>query len=60
VLPCPWHERDSRSLVERHGLPVHTPPPDSAEYLMEKWGLTAEQVGDGSPFDRSALEPALA
>jgi glyoxylase-like metal-dependent hydrolase (beta-lactamase superfamily II) len=49
VLTCPWHERDSRGLVERLGLPVYTPLPDTAEYIMEKWGLTAEQVGDGSP-----------
>jgi glyoxylase-like metal-dependent hydrolase (beta-lactamase superfamily II) len=49
VLTNPWHERDSRDLVERLGLPVYTPLPDSAEYLMEKCGLTAEQVGDGSP-----------
>jgi glyoxylase-like metal-dependent hydrolase (beta-lactamase superfamily II) len=49
VLTCPWHERDSRRLVERLGLPVYTPLPDTAEYLMETWGLTAEQVGDGSP-----------
>ena len=50
VLTNPWHERDSRDLVERLGLPVYTPLPDTAEYLMEKWGLTAEQVGDGSPM----------
>jgi glyoxylase-like metal-dependent hydrolase (beta-lactamase superfamily II) len=49
VLTAPWHERDSRGLVERLGLPVYTALPDSAEYLMEKWGLTAEQVGEGSP-----------
>jgi glyoxylase-like metal-dependent hydrolase (beta-lactamase superfamily II) len=49
VLTCPWHERDSRGLVERLGLPVYTPLPDTAEYLMEKWDLTAEQVGEGSP-----------
>jgi len=49
VLTCPWHERDSRGLVERLGVPVYTPLPDTAEYLMEKWGLTAEQVGEGSP-----------
>ena len=49
VLTNPWHERDSRDLVERLGLPVYTPLPDTAEYIMEKWGLTAEQVGDGSP-----------
>ena len=49
VLTNPWHERDSRDLVERLGLPVYTPLPDTAQYIMEKWGLTAEQVGDGSP-----------
>jgi glyoxylase-like metal-dependent hydrolase (beta-lactamase superfamily II) len=49
VLTCPWHERDSRGLVERLAVPVYTPLPDTAEYLMEKWGLTAEQVGEGSP-----------
>jgi glyoxylase-like metal-dependent hydrolase (beta-lactamase superfamily II) len=49
VLTCPWHERDARGLVERLGVPVYTPPPDTAEYLMEKWDLTAEQVGEGSP-----------
>jgi glyoxylase-like metal-dependent hydrolase (beta-lactamase superfamily II) len=49
VLTCPWHERDARGLVERLGVPVYTPLPDTAEYLMEKWNLTAEQVGEGSP-----------
>jgi glyoxylase-like metal-dependent hydrolase (beta-lactamase superfamily II) len=49
VLTCPWHERDSRGLVERFGVPVYTPLPDTAEDLMRKWGLTAEQAGDGSP-----------
>ena len=38
VLTCPWHERDSRGLVERLGLPVYTPLPDSAEYLMREMG----------------------
>jgi len=28
VLTCPWHERDTRNLVERFGIPVFTPPPD--------------------------------
>jgi glyoxylase-like metal-dependent hydrolase (beta-lactamase superfamily II) len=28
VLTSPWHERDTRSLVERLGAPVFTPPPD--------------------------------
>jgi glyoxylase-like metal-dependent hydrolase (beta-lactamase superfamily II) len=49
VLTAPWHERDAQSLVERLGVPVYTPLPDTAEYLMQKYGVTAEQAGDGSP-----------
>jgi glyoxylase-like metal-dependent hydrolase (beta-lactamase superfamily II) len=49
VLTAPWHERDSEGLVERLGAPVYSPPPDSAEYLMQTYGITAEQAGDGSP-----------
>jgi glyoxylase-like metal-dependent hydrolase (beta-lactamase superfamily II) len=49
VLTAPWHERDSESLVERLGAPVYTPLPDSAQFLMDTYGLTAEQAGDGSP-----------
>ena len=49
VLTAPWHERDTRSLVERLGVPVYTPLPDTAEYLMQTYGVTAEQAGDGSP-----------
>ena len=49
VLTAPWHERDTQSLVERLGVPVYTPLPDSAEYLMRTYGITAEQAGDGSP-----------
>jgi glyoxylase-like metal-dependent hydrolase (beta-lactamase superfamily II) len=49
VLTAPWHEREAQSLVERLGAPVYTPLPDSAEYLMQEYGITAEQAGDGSP-----------
>ena len=49
VLTAPWHERDTQSLVERLGVPVYAPPPDTAEDLMHKFGITAEQAGDGSP-----------
>jgi glyoxylase-like metal-dependent hydrolase (beta-lactamase superfamily II) len=49
VLTAPWHERDAQGLVERLGVPVYTPLPDTAEDLMRMWGLTAEQAGDGSP-----------
>jgi glyoxylase-like metal-dependent hydrolase (beta-lactamase superfamily II) len=49
VLTAPWHERDAQSLVERLGVPVYTPLPDTAEDLMRMYGITAEQAGDGSP-----------
>ena len=49
VLTAPWHERDAESLVERLGAPVYTPLPDSAQSLMDTYGLTAEQAGEGSP-----------
>ncbi len=49
VLTAPWHERDTQSLVERLGVPVFTPLPDTAEHLMQTYGLTAEQAVDGSP-----------
>jgi glyoxylase-like metal-dependent hydrolase (beta-lactamase superfamily II) len=49
VLTCPWHERSSREIVERLDPPVYTPRPDTAVYLMERYGITAEQAGDGSP-----------
>ena len=49
VLTAPWHERDAQRLVERLGVPVFTPLPDTAQDLMRMYGLTAEQAGDGSP-----------
>ena len=49
VLTAPWHERDAQRLVGRLGLPVFTPLPDTAQYLMDTYGITAEQAGDGSP-----------
>ena len=49
VLTAPWHERDSESLVQRLGMPVYTPLPDSAQFLMDTYGITAEQAGEGSP-----------
>jgi glyoxylase-like metal-dependent hydrolase (beta-lactamase superfamily II) len=49
VLTAPWHERDTQSLVERLGVPVFVPPPDTADDLVRKYGITPEQAGDGSP-----------
>jgi glyoxylase-like metal-dependent hydrolase (beta-lactamase superfamily II) len=48
VLTAPWHERDAQGLVARLDVPVYTPLPDTAEHLMQTYGLTAEQAGDGS------------
>jgi glyoxylase-like metal-dependent hydrolase (beta-lactamase superfamily II) len=47
VLTAPWHERDAQSLVERLGAPVYTPPPDTADDLVRKYGLAPEQIPEG-------------
>ena len=49
VLTAPWHERGTQSLVERLGVPVFVPPPDTADDLVRKYGITPEQAGGGSP-----------
>ena len=40
VLTAPYHERDARGL----GLPVHTPPADTWEDWVEKFGVDPDQV----------------
>src|SRR5690348_14696892 len=40
VLTAPYHERDARGL----GLPVHTPPADTWEDWVEKFGVDRDQV----------------
>jgi hypothetical protein len=40
VLTAPCHERDARGL----GLPVHTPPADTWQDWVEKFGVDPEQV----------------
>jgi glyoxylase-like metal-dependent hydrolase (beta-lactamase superfamily II) len=49
VLTAPWHERETRSLVERLGAPVFVPPPDTQADLVEKYGASPEQAAGGSP-----------
>ena len=49
VLTAPWHERDTRTLMERLHAPVYAPRPDTAQDLIDKYSITAEQAGDGSP-----------
>jgi len=58
VLTNPWHERDTRTRVERLGAPVRVPPPDTQEDLMQKSGVTAGQAAGGSP-DVEGLRPLL-
>ncbi len=48
VLTAPWHERATQSLVERLGVPVFVPPPDTADDLVRKYGITPEQAGGGA------------
>jgi hypothetical protein len=40
VLTAPYHERDARGL----GLPVHTPPADTWQDWVEKFGVDPDQV----------------
>ena len=47
VLTAPWHERDTQSLVERLGVPVFTPPADTADDLVRKYGISPEQIPNG-------------
>lgn len=49
VLTAPWHERDAQALVEHLNAAVFAPPPDTAQDLIDKYAITAEQAGDGSP-----------
>jgi hypothetical protein len=49
VLTAPWHERDARALVERLDATLFAPPPDTARDVIDKYGITAERAGDGSP-----------
>ena len=40
VLTAPYHERDARKI----GLPVHTPPADTWQDWVEKFGVDPDQV----------------
>src|SRR5262249_25145944 len=43
VLTAPWHERDAQSLVERLGVPIYAPRPDTAEDLKRMFDFTAPE-----------------
>ncbi len=55
VLTAPWHDRDTQSLVERLGVPVFVLPPDTADDLVRKYGITPEQAAGRSPDVASLL-----
>lgn len=44
VLTAPWHERDAERLVERLDAPVFTPPADTADDLVRKYGIERDEV----------------
>jgi glyoxylase-like metal-dependent hydrolase (beta-lactamase superfamily II) len=46
VLTAPWHERDTEALVERLGVSVFTPPPDTPADLVRKYGISPERIPD--------------
>ncbi len=48
VLTAPWHERDAKAILELLDAALFAPAPDTAQDLIDKFGITAEQAGDGS------------
>ena len=50
VLTAPYHERDARRL----GLPVHTPPADTWQDWVEKFGVDPDRVRDIFRTDEDA------
>ena len=61
VLTCPWHERDSRTLVGQLGAPLFVPPPDEGSPDVA-WLQTEDAVewhlfsaGDRLPFGVEAF-----
>jgi glyoxylase-like metal-dependent hydrolase (beta-lactamase superfamily II) len=65
VLTSPWHERDTRSLVERLHAPVFTPPPDEGSpdvaWLLGEPRSDAHlySCGDGLPVGVEAFPGRL-
>lgn len=53
VLTCPWHRRDTATLVERLGAKVFVPPPDEGDPDPVRGEVFEE--GDTLPFGVRAL-----
>ena len=56
VLTNPWHERDTRSLVDRLGVPVHSPRPDTGSPDIA-W-LLAGEAGELHLYSADGALPA--
>jgi glyoxylase-like metal-dependent hydrolase (beta-lactamase superfamily II) len=44
VLTAPWHERETKRLVEELGVPVYAARPDSAQDLIDLFGVDPARV----------------
>jgi glyoxylase-like metal-dependent hydrolase (beta-lactamase superfamily II) len=44
VLTAPWHERDAERLVVRLDAPVYTPPADTPDDLVRKYGIERDEI----------------
>ena len=60
VLTCPWHERDTRSLVDEFGMTVFVPPPDEGSPDVAWLGSRRRngqifEAGDRLPVGVTAL-----
>jgi hypothetical protein len=51
ILTAPYHDRDARQL----GLPVHTPPADTWEDWVQKFGVDPDRVRDMESDDLAWL-----
>jgi glyoxylase-like metal-dependent hydrolase (beta-lactamase superfamily II) len=46
VLTAPWHERDTRQIVEERALPVYAALPDTLDDLVALFGISREEHAD--------------
>ena len=60
VLTAPYHERDARALVRDRGLPVHTPPADTWEDWVEKFGIDPSAFAEWRATTSRGFVPAKA
>ena len=54
VLTCPWHRRDAQALAEKHGWPIHVPPPDPPDPDPVEGRCSRQASGSPSGSRRSS------